>query len=84
METIKTIFKKLSPGKYISKDDKTKLEELRKTLIDIKYNKLCEELNDIISKNKLSKKSYETILKILDSHEITTHNINSLEDTIKI
>ena len=81
METIKTIFKKLSPGKYISKDDKTKLKEIKNTLIDIK---LCEELNNIISKNKLSKKSYETILKILDSHEITTHNINSLEDTIKI
>ena len=86
MDTMKTIFKNLSPGKYIPKDDKTKLEELKKTLIDIKYNKLCEELNYIISKNKLSKKSFETmnnLIQALDDNMSIQNAGDLIEETIK-
>ena len=42
MDVLIQIFNTLSPNKYIPKKDKIKIEELRKTLIDIKYQELCK------------------------------------------
>lgn len=87
MNTIKQIFSNLSIGKYISRDDKTKLEKLRSELDNTQHQKLCKELEELINKNKLSKKSYETITKLLEAlnnEETTTQDTNILlEEAIK-
>ena len=51
MNTIKQIFTKLSIGKYIPKDDKAKLNEIRLELINTQHQKLCEELSELIKIN---------------------------------
>jgi hypothetical protein len=87
MNTIKQIFSNLSIGKYISRDDKTKLEKLRSELDNTQHQKLCKELEELINKNKLSKKAYETITKLLEAlinEETTTQDTNILlEEAIK-
>lgn len=86
MNTIKQIFSNLSIGKYISRDDKTKLEQLRSELDNTQHQKLCKELEELISKNKLSKKSYESITKLLEAlnNEDNTQDTNILlEEAIK-
>lgn len=43
MQTIKNIISKLTYGKYIAKDDKTKIKELINELEKIIYNKMIKE-----------------------------------------
>ena len=61
MHIIKQIFSKLSVGKYIPKYDKTKIDKFKNSLNYIKYQEFYKELD------KLSKKSYKTISKLLEA-----------------
>jgi hypothetical protein len=66
MQAIKTLISSFTYGKYIVKDDKTKLEELNKSLVDIKYEKIKEELKQLITKSKFTKKSLDNINKMIN------------------
>lgn len=87
MQTIKNIISKLTYGKYIHKDDKTKIKELIDELDTIKYNKLIVELKTIMNKSKFTKPSLALINKLLEElqdDDMTINKANELiEDTIK-
>jgi hypothetical protein len=81
MESILGIIKKLSPGKYVPKTEKTELENLCKDLDQIKHKKLLEGLNDVINSTKYTKKLKETLdilTKDLQEEGITQEKVNNL------
>lgn len=81
MESIKSLIKSLPPNKYISKTDKSELENLCKNLDKIKHEKLLEGLNDVINSTKYTKKLKETIenlIKDLQEEGITQEKVNNL------
>jgi len=87
METLKNIISSWTYGKYIPKDDKAKLADLTKQLVDVKYEKLRTELNILMTQSKLTKKSLEAIKKLTDGLKedgMTIEMANELiEETIK-
>lgn len=87
METIRKLISSWTYGKYIPKDDKTKLAELSKQLVDTKYEKIKEELNILLSQYKLTKKSLDSINKLADGlkeYGLTIEKATELiEETIK-
>lgn len=87
MDTLKKIISSLTYGKYIPKDDKAKLAELTKQLVDVKYEKLRTELNVLMSQYKLTKKSLDAITKLtneLKDNSMTIETASELiEETIK-
>ena len=86
MNVLIQIFNTLSPNKYIPKKDKIKIEELRKTLIDIKYQELCKELNKLISKDKVSKHTHkQTMTKLNLEYKFKIDELKlNLEHNFKI
>jgi hypothetical protein len=82
MQAIKTLITTFTYGKYIVKDDKTKLEELNKSLVDIKYEKLKEELEQLITKSKFTKKSLDNINKLIN--DIKEDGITIKQATVMI
>lgn len=81
MESIKSLIKSLTLNKYISKSDKSELENLCKNLDKIKHEKLLEGLNDVINSTKYTKKLKETIenlIKDLQEEGITQEKVNNL------
>lgn len=81
MESIKTLIKSLTPNKYISKTDKSELENLCKNLDKIKHEKLLEGLNNVINSTKYTKKLKETLdnlTKDLQEEGITQEKVNNL------
>jgi very-short-patch-repair endonuclease len=87
METLRNIISSWTYGKYIPKDDKAKLAELTKQLVDVKYEKLRTELNVLMSQYKLTKKSLDAITKLtneLKENGMTIETATELiEETIK-
>ena len=87
MDTLKNIISSWTYGKYIPKDDKAKLAELTKQLVDVKYEKLRTELNVLMSQYKLTKKSLDAITKLtneLKENGMTIETASELiEETIK-
>lgn len=87
METLKNIISSWTYGKYIPKDDKAKLADLTKQLVDVKYEKLRTELNILMTQSKLTKKSLDAIKKLTDGLKedgMTIEMANELiEETIK-
>ena len=87
MDTLKNIISSWTYGKYIPKDDKAKLAELTKQLVDVKYEKLRTELNVLMSQYKLTKKSLDAITKLtneLKENDMTIESATELiEEAIK-
>jgi hypothetical protein len=87
METIKRIINKLSPNKYIAKNEKNELERLCNELDEKKNEKLIEGLNEVIKSKKYTNKLKETLEKLmedLNEEGITQKEVNEiLEEAIE-
>ena len=87
MDTLKNIISSWTYGKYIPKDDKAKLAELTKQLVDVKYEKLRTELNVLMKQPKLTKKSLDAITKLTNELKDNCMTIETaselIEETIK-
>jgi hypothetical protein len=85
--TLPNILSTFQIGKYIPKDEHTKITDLIKNLNDQKYKKLKEQLSIIIDKSKFTKATktaIDNLLLELKDDNITIERANDLiEETIK-